>query len=187
MIQWYDDAGSNLVTFMESLKKQCKVFSLLKKKTNIFSQYSSGPDHIHFWETPEVALNLKYSGSRDEKVEAFLPGKGRFSFLWEKIDHIHYTWWKYMTPSMFISDKDPFPTQALPTCEYALNACHQKPGCSRVYHDYRRLCRFADDTCLMKNGWGPVPRQWSCSSQTPLIGERVLRTTDRSDAALERS
>ena len=50
-----------------------------------------------------------------------------------------------------VTEMDPFPTQALPTCEYALHACHQQPSCSEVYHDYRRLCPFSDGTCHMKN------------------------------------
>ncbi|XP_043230685.1 uncharacterized protein LOC122385988 [Amphibalanus amphitrite] len=67
-------------------------------------------------------------------------------------------------------DKDPFPTQALPTCEYALNACHQQPSCSRVYHDYRRLCPFSDGTCHMKNSSACSDAWIALKKRSPLYG-----------------
>ena len=51
------------------------------------------------------------------------------------------------------TEKDPFPVEALPTCDYALDVCRKdsNPKCMQHYRDFKSNCRVSDGNCKMED------------------------------------
>ncbi|KAJ8916268.1 hypothetical protein NQ315_016408 [Exocentrus adspersus] len=46
-------------------------------------------------------------------------------------------------------EKDPYPVDALPTCNHALSVCQQEEKCIRLYEDFKANCKVRDNRCRM--------------------------------------
>ncbi|ENN78664.1 hypothetical protein YQE_04836, partial [Dendroctonus ponderosae] len=69
----------------------------------------------------------------------------------------------------FVSEKDPYPVDALPTCTHAHFVCQQEPKCIRLYEDFKTHCKVRDNKCRMED------RQlcfesWSGLRRSPMFG-----------------
>lgn len=55
--------------------------------------------------------------------------------------------------SMYIkkTEKDPFPVDALPTCNHALSVCQHEKVCNKVYEDFKAHCKVRDNKCRMED------------------------------------
>jgi hypothetical protein len=52
-----------------------------------------------------------------------------------------------------VSERDPYPVDALPTCDYALDVCKKEPKCIQLLRDFRNHCKQSDDhQCKMEDG-----------------------------------
>lgn len=49
------------------------------------------------------------------------------------------------------SEKDPYPVEALPTCNYALNVCHAEKACAALFDTFKLACRARDGDCRMED------------------------------------
>lgn len=48
-------------------------------------------------------------------------------------------------------EKDPYPVEALPTCNYALSVCHGEASCSALFDKFKAACRTRDGDCRMED------------------------------------
>lgn len=55
------------------------------------------------------------------------------------------------SPIDIIADKDPYPIDALPTCNHALNLCLRGKPCSQIYKDFKTNCKIQEGQCKMEN------------------------------------
>lgn len=56
--------------------------------------------------------------------------------------------------SIFLSiaaEKDPYPIDALPTCNHALSVCQQERKCLKLFEDFKAHCKVRDNKCKMEN------------------------------------
>ena len=53
---------------------------------------------------------------------------------------------------MLSTEKDPYPVDALPTCDHALDVCKKQPKCIQLYKDFKNHCRASDNHCKMEDG-----------------------------------
>jgi hypothetical protein len=45
----------------------------------------------------------------------------------------------------FMIEKDPYPVDALPTCDYALGVCKKESKCIQLLKDFRIHCKQSED------------------------------------------
>lgn len=55
--------------------------------------------------------------------------------------------------SLDIPDKDPYPIDALPTCNHALSVCLRGKPCSQIYEDFKSNCKAREGKCRMESRW----------------------------------
>ncbi|CAL1673343.1 unnamed protein product [Lasius platythorax] len=48
-------------------------------------------------------------------------------------------------------DKDPYPVDALPTCNHALSVCLRGKPCSQILKDFKANCKIQESQCKMEN------------------------------------
>jgi hypothetical protein len=49
----------------------------------------------------------------------------------------------------FLAEKDPYPVDALPTCNHALSVCQQERKCIKLFEDFKINCKVRDGKCRM--------------------------------------
>lgn len=49
------------------------------------------------------------------------------------------------------SEKDPYPIDALPTCNHALSVCQQERRCIKLFEDFKTHCKVRDNKCRMED------------------------------------
>lgn len=47
------------------------------------------------------------------------------------------------------SEKDPYPVDALPTCNHALSVCQQERKCIKLFENFKTHCKVRDNKCRM--------------------------------------
>lgn len=47
------------------------------------------------------------------------------------------------------AEKDPYPIDALPTCNHALSVCQQERKCLKLFEDFKTHCKVRDNKCRM--------------------------------------
>ncbi|XP_069692886.1 uncharacterized protein Gfrl isoform X1 [Periplaneta americana] len=54
-------------------------------------------------------------------------------------------------PCIFVlkKEKDPYPVDALPTCNHALSVCQQERKCIKLFEDFKTNCKVRDGKCRM--------------------------------------
>ncbi|KAL0121424.1 hypothetical protein PUN28_006737 [Cardiocondyla obscurior] len=83
------------------------------------------------------------------------------SFLNFLFDHpCDYVEWK---------DKDPYPVDALPTCNHALNLCLRGKPCSQIYKDFKTNCKIQEGQCKMENR-DACHDSWTQLRLSPMFG-----------------
>ena len=55
---------------------------------------------------------------------------------------------------MYILEKDPYPVDALPTCNHALSVCQQERKCIKLFEDFKQHCKVRDNKCRMEDRYG---------------------------------
>ncbi|XP_053994939.1 uncharacterized protein LOC128890863 isoform X3 [Hylaeus anthracinus] len=66
-------------------------------------------------------------------------------------------------------DKDPYPIDALPTCNHALSVClHGKP-CSQIFDDFKNNCKAREGKCRMESR-NACQDSWTQLRQSPMFG-----------------
>lgn len=93
---------------------------------------------VHFLTLPPVVSVLlsRESSSRNE----LLLWNGRYV--------------KVILPSLlFLAEKDPYPVDALPTCNHALSVCQQERKCIKLFEDFKINCKVRDGKCRMDDRW----------------------------------
>ncbi|CAG7726201.1 unnamed protein product [Allacma fusca] len=66
-------------------------------------------------------------------------------------------------------DKDPYPVDALPTCDHAMEVCRKQPKCFQLYKDFKNHCKTADRHCKMDDG-ELCHDAWTRLRFTPMFG-----------------
>ncbi|XP_049807107.1 uncharacterized protein LOC126249498 [Schistocerca nitens] len=56
-------------------------------------------------------------------------------------------------PCIFVlkKEKDPYPVDALPTCNHALSVCQQERKCIKLFDDFKSNCKVRDQKCRMED------------------------------------
>uniref|UniRef100_A0A1B0B8N1 GDNF/GAS1 domain-containing protein n=1 Tax=Glossina palpalis gambiensis TaxID=67801 RepID=A0A1B0B8N1_9MUSC len=49
------------------------------------------------------------------------------------------------------AEKDPYPIDALPTCNHALSVCQQERKCLKLFEDFKTHCKVRDNKCKMES------------------------------------
>jgi len=52
---------------------------------------------------------------------------------------------------IIFADKDPYPIDALPTCNHALNTCLRGKPCNQIFKDFKTNCKTQEGQCKMEN------------------------------------
>lgn len=50
-------------------------------------------------------------------------------------------------------EKDPYPVDALPTCNHALSVCQQERRCIKLFEDFKTHCKVRENKCRMEDRW----------------------------------
>lgn len=69
----------------------------------------------------------------------------------------------------YFSEKDPYPVDALPTCNHALSVCQQEKKCISLYDDFKLHCKVRDSKCRMDD---------RCVTWTNPIPHVIISSTD---------
>ncbi|XP_017775583.1 PREDICTED: uncharacterized protein LOC108561940 isoform X2 [Nicrophorus vespilloides] len=74
-------------------------------------------------------------------------------------------------PCVFVlkKEKDPYPVDALPTCNHALSVCQQERKCIKLYDDFKANCKVRDSKCRMEDR-GLCHEAWSNLRRSPMFG-----------------
>lgn len=70
-----------------------------------------------------------------------------------------YICWKIFKPGncfcfcsdFWLTEKDPYPIDALPTCNHALAVCQQSPKCIELFESFKTHCKVRDNQCRMED------------------------------------
>ncbi|PNF37374.1 hypothetical protein B7P43_G17200 [Cryptotermes secundus] len=56
-------------------------------------------------------------------------------------------------PCIFVlkKEKDPYPVDALPTCNHALSVCQEERKCIKLFEDFKTNCKVRDGKCRMED------------------------------------
>lgn len=49
------------------------------------------------------------------------------------------------------AEKDPYPVDALPTCNHALSVCQQERKCIKLFEDFKTHCKVRENKCRMED------------------------------------
>ncbi|XP_037912486.1 uncharacterized protein LOC119652430 isoform X2 [Hermetia illucens] len=66
-------------------------------------------------------------------------------------------------------EKDPFPVDALPTCNHALSVCQHEKVCNKVYEDFKAHCKVRDNKCRMEDR-DVCHESWTNLRMSPMFG-----------------
>ncbi|KAK9723211.1 GDNF/GAS1 domain [Popillia japonica] len=74
-------------------------------------------------------------------------------------------------PCVFVlkKEKDPYPVDALPTCNHALSVCQQEQKCLKLYEDFKTNCKVRDNKCRMDDR-DSCHESWSNLRRSPMFG-----------------
>ncbi|XP_063929586.1 uncharacterized protein LOC135141921 isoform X2 [Zophobas morio] len=74
-------------------------------------------------------------------------------------------------PCIFVTkkEKDPYPVDALPTCNYALSVCQQEGKCLKLYEDFKSNCKVRDNKCRMDDR-DLCHKSWTNLRRSPMFG-----------------
>ncbi|XP_031633145.1 uncharacterized protein LOC116346953 isoform X4 [Contarinia nasturtii] len=80
-------------------------------------------------------------------------------------------------------EKDPYPIDALPTCNHALAVCQQSPKCSELFESFKTHCKVRDNKCRMEDK-NLCYEAWSKLRLSPMFGcicpnNHIKRRCDR--------
>ncbi|XP_061943273.1 uncharacterized protein LOC107993599 isoform X4 [Apis cerana] len=66
-------------------------------------------------------------------------------------------------------DKDPYPIDALPTCNHALSVCLRGKPCSQIYEDFKSNCKAREGKCRMESR-SACHDSWTQLRLSPMFG-----------------
>ncbi|XP_045481451.1 uncharacterized protein LOC123685686 isoform X5 [Harmonia axyridis] len=74
-------------------------------------------------------------------------------------------------PCVFVTkkEKDPYPVDALPTCNHALSVCQQERKCIKLYEDFKTNCKVRDNKCRMEDR-DSCHEAWANLRRSPMFG-----------------
>uniref|UniRef100_A0A6P7GMD6 Uncharacterized protein LOC114339864 n=1 Tax=Diabrotica virgifera virgifera TaxID=50390 RepID=A0A6P7GMD6_DIAVI len=74
-------------------------------------------------------------------------------------------------PCVFVmkKEKDPYPVDALPTCNHALSVCQQEHKCIKLYEDFKANCKVRDNRCRMDDR-DLCYQAWTNLRKSPMFG-----------------
>ncbi|KAJ8976046.1 hypothetical protein NQ317_014098, partial [Molorchus minor] len=74
-------------------------------------------------------------------------------------------------PCVFVmkKEKDPYPVDALPTCNHALSVCQQEHKCIKLYEDFKANCKVRDNRCRMDDR-DLCFESWTNLRKSPMFG-----------------
>ncbi|KAJ8958926.1 hypothetical protein NQ318_019695 [Aromia moschata] len=74
-------------------------------------------------------------------------------------------------PCVFVmkKEKDPYPVDALPTCNHALSVCQQEQKCIKLYEDFKVNCKVRDNRCRMDDR-DLCFESWTNLRKSPMFG-----------------
>ncbi|XP_057666846.1 uncharacterized protein LOC130900327 [Diorhabda carinulata] len=74
-------------------------------------------------------------------------------------------------PCVFVmkKEKDPYPVDALPTCNHALSVCQQEHKCIKLYEDFKANCKVRDNRCRMDDR-DSCYQAWTNLRKSPMFG-----------------
>lgn len=49
------------------------------------------------------------------------------------------------------AEKDPYPVDALPTCNHALSVCQHERKCIKLFENFKTHCKVRDNKCRMED------------------------------------
>ncbi|XP_055322734.1 uncharacterized protein LOC129578351 isoform X1 [Sitodiplosis mosellana] len=80
-------------------------------------------------------------------------------------------------------EKDPYPIDALPTCNHALAVCQQSPKCIELFESFKIYCKVRDNKCRMEDK-NLCYEAWSKMRLSPMFGcicpnNHIKRRCDR--------
>ncbi|XP_034130096.1 uncharacterized protein LOC117584985 isoform X10 [Drosophila guanche] len=67
------------------------------------------------------------------------------------------------------AEKDPYPIDALPTCNHALSVCQQERKCLKLFEDFKTHCKVRDNKCKMENR-DACHDSWTNLRLSPMFG-----------------
>ncbi|KAF4531745.1 hypothetical protein B566_EDAN015191 [Ephemera danica] len=67
------------------------------------------------------------------------------------------------------TQKDPYPVEALLTCNHANLVCSEEKKCTKLFDDFKTSCRFRDRECLMEERES-CQAAWHKLKLSPLFG-----------------
>lgn len=62
--------------------------------------------------------------------------------------HFHLLTFHFL---LFAVEKDPYPVDALPTCNHALSVCQQERKCIKLFEDFKLHCKVRENKCRMED------------------------------------
>ncbi|KAF5306024.1 hypothetical protein FQR65_LT00739 [Abscondita terminalis] len=65
--------------------------------------------------------------------------------------------------------KDPYPVDALPTCNHALSVCSQERKCIKLFEDFKLNCKVRDNKCRMEDR-NLCHESWANLRKSPMFG-----------------
>uniref|UniRef100_A0A336M7Z0 CSON012400 protein n=1 Tax=Culicoides sonorensis TaxID=179676 RepID=A0A336M7Z0_CULSO len=66
-------------------------------------------------------------------------------------------------------EKDPYPVDALPTCNHALSVCQQERKCIKLFEDFKLHCKVRDNKCKMEDK-NLCHEAWTNLRMSPMFG-----------------
>ncbi|XP_031335619.1 uncharacterized protein LOC116165375 isoform X1 [Photinus pyralis] len=74
-------------------------------------------------------------------------------------------------PCVFVlkKEKDPYPVDALPTCNHALSVCSQERKCIKLFEDFKLNCKVRDNKCRMEDR-NLCHDSWANLRRSPMFG-----------------
>ncbi|XP_017888282.1 uncharacterized protein LOC108629870 isoform X3 [Ceratina calcarata] len=74
-------------------------------------------------------------------------------------------------PCIYVSKKenDPYPIDALPTCNHALSVCSHSKPCSQIYEDFKSNCKAREGKCRMESR-NACHDSWTQLRLSPMFG-----------------
>ncbi|GLV39406.1 Glial cell line-derived neurotrophic family receptor-like [Carabus blaptoides fortunei] len=74
-------------------------------------------------------------------------------------------------PCVFVlkKEKDPYPVDALPTCNHALSVCQQERKCIKLFEDFKSNCKVRENKCRMDDR-DLCHESWTNLRLSPMFG-----------------
>jgi len=67
-------------------------------------------------------------------------------------------------------ESDPYPIDALPTCNQALSVCQKDRDCKKIYENFQQACKVQNGQCQMGAAWQRCQSAWSQLRLSPMFG-----------------